>query len=63
MNGLLEGGNAEKAGLRRGDRIKAINGIIANDSNVTALYPLPDELTLAVLRENGCVEIVVGKEQ
>lgn len=62
VNGLLEGGNAEKAGLRRGDRIEAINGKKASDSNVTALYPLPDVLTLAVLRENGCVEIVVGKE-
>ena len=62
VNGLLEGGNAEKAGLRRGDRIETINGIKANDSNVTALYPLPDVLTLTVMRENGCVEIVVGKE-
>ena len=62
VNGLLEDGNAEKAGLRRGDRIEAINGIKANDSNVTALYPLPDVLTLAVLRENSCVEIIVGKE-
>lgn len=63
VNGLLEGGNAEKAGLRRGDRIETINGIKANDSNVMALYPLPDVLTLTVMRENGCVEIVVGKEQ
>lgn len=62
VNGLLEGGNAEKAGLRRGDRIETINGIRANDSNVTALYPLPDVLTLTVLRESGCVEITVCKE-
>ena len=62
VNGLLEGGNAEKAGLRRGDRVEEINGIKANDSNVTALYPLPDVLTLTVLRESGCVEITVCKE-
>ena len=61
VNGLLEGGNAEKAGLRRGDRIEAINGIRANDNN--ALYPLPDVLTLTVLRESGSLEIVVEKEQ
>lgn len=62
VNGLLEGGNAEKAGVRRGDRIEAINGIKANEGNDSSLYPLPDVLTLAVLRENGCVEIVIEKE-
>ena len=44
-----------------GDRIEAINGIRANDNN--ALYPLPDVLTLTVLRESGSLEIVVEKEQ
>lgn len=45
----------------RGDRIEAINGIRANNNN--ALYPLPDVLTLTVLRESGSLELVVEKEQ
>ena len=62
VNGILEGGNAEKAGLRRGDRIETINGIKANESNAESLYPLPDKLTLTVRREDGIKEIVVYKE-
>lgn len=61
VNGLLEGGKAERAGLRRGDRIEAINGIRANDCK-SSPYPLPDKLTLSVLRDGGQVEIVVNKE-
>ena len=62
VNGLLEGGNAAKAGLRRGDRIEAINGIKATDSNASSLYPLPEKLTLAVMRDGKIVEISVQKE-
>lgn len=62
VNGLLEGGNAEKAGLRRGDRIEAINGIKATDSNASSLYPLPEKLTLTVMRDGKIVEISVHKE-
>ena len=62
VNALLEGGNAERAGLRQGDRIEAINGIKASDSNKSAISPLPDRLTLSVLRESGLIEIVVCKE-
>lgn len=61
VNALLEGGNAERAGLRQGDRIEAINGIRASDDK-SSLYPLPDKLTLLVQREGGVVEIVVNKE-
>ncbi len=61
VNGMLEGGNAERAGVRRGDRIEAINGIRANDKEAS-LYPLPDKLTLSVQRESGVIEIVVNKE-
>lgn len=61
VNGMLEGGNAERAGVRRGDRIEAINGIRANDEEAS-LYPLPDRLTLSVQRESGVIEIVVNKE-
>lgn len=62
VNGLLEGGNAAKAGLRRGDRIESINGIRATDSNASSLYPLPEKLTLAVMRDGKIVEISVQKE-
>ncbi len=62
VNALLEGGNAERAGLRQGDRIEAINGIKASDSDKSAIEPLPDKLTLTVEREGTTIEIVVDKE-
>ena len=62
VNALLEGGNAERAGLRQGDRIEAINGIKASDSDKSTLSPLPDKLTLTIRRESGPIEIVVNKE-
>ena len=62
VNGLLEGGNAERAGLRHGDRIEAINGIKASDSDKSALSPLPDRLTLSVVRGGETIEIIVDKE-
>ena len=62
VNGLLQGGNAEQAGLRRGDVIKAINGIKASDDKAKTLYPFPDKLVLTVERNGGSVEIVVNKE-
>lgn len=61
VNGLLEGGNAERAGLRRGDRIEAINKIRAND-DVSRLHPLPDRLTLTVKRGDDQIDVVVDKE-
>ena len=62
VNGLLQGGNAEKAGLQRGDIIKSINGIKANDERAKGLYPFPDSLILSVQRGNCLVEITVNKE-
>lgn len=62
VNAILEGGNAERAGLRQGDRIEAINGIKASDSDKSAISPLPDKLTLSVLRDGTTIEIVVDKE-
>ena len=62
VNALLEGGNAERAGLRQGDRIEAINGIKASDSDKSALSPLPDRLTLSVVRGGETIEIIVDKE-
>ena len=61
VNALLEGGNAERVGLRQGDRIEAINGVRASNDK-SSLYPLPDKLTLLVQRESGLIEIVVNKE-
>lgn len=62
VNGLLEGGNAEQAGLKRGDYIEAINGFKANDENIDKLLPLPEQLRLTVRRENDLIDIVVMKE-
>lgn len=62
VNALVEGGNAERAGLRQGDRIEAINGIKASDSDKSALSPLPDRLTLSVVRGGETIEIIVDKE-
>lgn len=62
VNALLEGGNAERAGLRQGDRIEAINGIKPTDTDKLKLNPLPEKLTLSVKRGNELVEIVVDKE-
>ena len=62
VNALLEGGNAERAGLRQGDRIEAINGIKASDSDKSAIEPLPDRLTLSVVRGGETIEIIVDKE-
>ena len=63
VNGLLEGGNAQKAGLRQGDRIEKINGMTADDPNTRNLLdPMPDKLTLSVLRDNNLIEILVNKE-
>ena len=62
VNGLLQGGNAEQAGLRRGDVITAINGVRADDERAGTLYPLPDKLVLAVERGGSSVEIIVNKE-
>ncbi len=61
VNGLLEGGNAERSGLRQGDRIEAINGIRA-DEDRSKLYPLPDKLTLSVKKGDDLIEIAVDKE-
>ena len=62
VNGLLQGGNAEKAGLKRGDIIKSINGIGANDERAKNLYPFPDKLQLSVQRGNSLIEIIFDKE-
>lgn len=62
VNGLLESGNAEQAGLKRGDYIEAINGFKANDENFDKLLPLPEQLKLTVRRENNLIDIVVMKE-
>lgn len=61
VNALLEGGNAERVGLRQGDRIESINGIRATDDQ-SSLYPLPDQLTLRVKRGDDLIEIKVHKE-
>lgn len=62
VNALLEGGNAEQAGLRRGDRVVRINGMTPDDPNASALITLPDKLTLTIQRDGSLIEIAVDKE-
>ena len=62
VNGLLEGGNAARAGLRRGDRIEKINGMRATDPNVRGLDCLTEKVSLSVWREGEIVEIEVHRE-
>lgn len=63
VNALLEGGNAERAGLRRGDRIELINGLRADASQRVAFDPRSEELTLTLLRRGERVTMVVRKEE
>ena len=62
VNALLEGGNAQKAGLRQGDCIEQINGVRITDPAAKNLYPLPQTLTFLVRRGDELVEMVVESE-
>lgn len=62
VNGLLEDGNAARAGLRRSDRIEKINGMRATDPNVRGLDCLTEKVSLSVWREGEIVEIEVNRE-
>ena len=62
VNGLLEDGNAARAGLRRGDRIEKINGMRATDPNVRGLDCLTEKVSLSVWRKGELVEIEVHRE-
>ncbi|MBQ5879066.1 MAG: PDZ domain-containing protein, partial [Alistipes sp.] len=62
VNGLIEGSNADRAGLRRGDRVEQINGLTPSDFGSLTFDSLPDRLTLQVRRAGELVEIAFEKE-
>ena len=60
VNSLYEGSNAEKAGLRNGDRIAAVNGRDVKGISLEERKTFFDgmtEITLTIQRDNGTVEI------
>lgn len=62
VNGLTEGSNADRAGLRRGDRVEQINGLTPSDFGSLTVDSLPNRLTLQVRRAGELVEIAFDKE-
>ena len=65
MNGLIEGGNAHKAGVKRGDIITSINGLSPEKVNIRTLKRLNDsaeDWKIVVKRNNTALEFVIKKE-
>ncbi|MBD3309329.1 Do family serine endopeptidase [candidate division KSB3 bacterium] len=64
---VIEGSSAERAGLRQGDIIVAINGVpVRNQQDYTeflAEYTAGDRLTFALLRDGQSLEIEVQAEE
>ena len=66
VNGMIEGGNAAKAGLKRGDTIIAINGLPTNELDInelSKLYKSADRWNFVVKRDNTTLEIAFDKER
>ena len=65
VNGLLEGGNAEKAGVKRGDRIVKINGKTPSDMSEAerkGLTRSPESWRATIERNGTTSEIVIECE-
>ena len=66
VNGLIEGGNAAKAGIRRGDKIIAINGLTPDKLNIRRLKRMDstsEDWVLNLQRGNTSEKITVKKEK
>lgn len=66
VNGLIEGGNAHQAGVRRGEQIISINGLAPDQVNIKRLQKMnasKEEWKIAVKRNNTTTEIVIQKEK
>lgn len=66
VNGLIEGGNAHKAGVKRGDIITSINGLSPEKVNIRTLKRLNDsaeDWRIVVKRNNTETTITFKKEQ
>ena len=66
VNGLIEGGNAHKAGVKRGDVIISINGLSPEKIDLRRLRQMncsAEDWTIVVKRDNINSEITFEKEQ
>ena len=66
VNGLIEGGNAYKAGVRRGDMILSINGLTPEKVGIKELKRMntsAEEWKVVVKRDNTTQDITFKKEK
>lgn len=66
VNGLIEGGNAHKAGVKRGDSIVSINGLTRENIDHKALKKMnqsAEDWKVVVKRDNTTQEIAFAKER
>ncbi len=66
VNGLIEGGNANKAGVKRGDRIVSINGFTRENIDLKRLKKMnasAEAWEVVVKRDNTTQDIMFKKEK
>ena len=66
VNGLIEGGNAHRAGVRRGDKIISINGLAREKVSLKELKRMnrsAEDWKIVVKRDNTTTEITFKKEK
>ena len=66
VNGLVEGGNAHRAGVRRGDKIISINGLAREKVSLKELKRMnrsAEDWKIVVKRDNTTTEITFKKEK
>lgn len=65
VNGLVEGGNAQKVGIKRGDVITAINGLTPDKVDIKQLKKMDSsaEDWMVTLRRNTSQEIKIMKDK
>ena len=66
VNGLVEGGNAQQSGIRRGDLITSINGLMPNEVDIKRLKTMnasAEEWSLEVKRGDATSQVKFEKEK